>query len=316
VRDQFLHVIDLAPTLMDLAGDRHAGKFDGASFRLTLNNGNVPAPRNSQHWEMFGRRAIYCDGWKAVTEHEKGDDYGADTWRLYDTGTDFSECHDIAAQHPEKLREMQDIWWQEAESNDVLPLDDRSLVDIIVFRQPNGLMSEREITLHPGQGHVPQLSMITASERSMEVTAHFSSGWDGQEGVLISSGESLGGYTLYISDGQLWFEHVRMGHRAALSGPVAKGAKRCSLVLHVSDDMSATARLFCDRRQVSEGAIPKVSSHLSFWGLDVGRDSSVPVSARYDAPFIYPEPHLDRVVMRFFDEVEINKLAATLEAAE
>jgi hypothetical protein len=64
------------------------------------------------------------------------------------------------------------VWWQEAEANDVLPLDDRTLVDIIMFRQPNGLMSQREVTLHPGQGHVPQLSMITSTERSMEITAY------------------------------------------------------------------------------------------------------------------------------------------------
>ena len=98
VRHQFLHAVDVAPTLMDLTGERHGAAFDGASFRATLADQEAPAPRNVQHWEMFGRRAVFCDGWKAVSEHEKGDDYAADVWHLYDTHSDFSESTDVAAQ--------------------------------------------------------------------------------------------------------------------------------------------------------------------------------------------------------------------------
>ena len=121
-------------------------------FARHLAEPDAPAPRNVQHWEMLGRRAVFCDGWKAVSEHEKGDDYAADVWHLYDTHTDFSESTDVAAQNPDKLTQLQDIWWQEAEANSVMPLDDRTLVDILTFRQPNGLMGEREITFHPGAG--------------------------------------------------------------------------------------------------------------------------------------------------------------------
>lgn len=316
VRSQFLHVVDLAPTLMDLAGDRRAGAFDGASFRLTINNAAAPAPRNTQHWEMFGRRAIFCNGWKAVSEHEKDGDYAADTWRLYDTTTDFSECHDLAARLPDKLNELQDIWWQEAESNDVMPLDDRTLVDIIVFRQPNGIMGERELTFYGGQGHVPQVSMVTSSERSMEITAHFAGGWDGEEGVLLSAGENLGGYTLYVKGGKLVYEHVRYGVRHLVEGAMKKGANRCSLVMHVDGNRSATAKLFVDRHEIGECHVPHISSHLSFWGLDVGRDAGKPVSQAYDAPFAFPDARLDRIVLRFFEEVEANSVAAALEAVE
>ena len=316
IRDQFLHVIDLAPTLMDLAGERRAGKFDGASFRLTLNDDGAPPPRNTQYWEMFGRRAIYCDGWKAVSEHEKGNDYGADGWRLYDTRSDFSECHDLAARHPEKLKELQDIWWQEAEANAVMPLDDRTLVDILVFRQPNGLMDQRDVTLFSGQGHIPQISMITSSERSMEITAHFAEGWKGEEGVLVSAGDGIGGYTLYVQDGRLVFEHVRFGERHTSAGRLPKGTERASLVIKVAHDRSARAMLFADGSAIGDGQIPQVSPHLSFWGLDVGRDAGPPVSDSYQAPFAFPDHALDRLVMRFFEDVEVEKLAATAEAAE
>ena len=316
VRHQFLHVVDLAPTLMDIAGDRRAGKFDGASFRLTLNDPEAPAPRNTQHWEMFGRRAIYCDGWKAVSEHEKGEDYAADAWRLYDTRNDFSECHDLAAQRPEKLKELQDIWWQEAEANDVMPLDDRTLVDIIVFRQPNGLMGEPEVTLYPGQGHIPQLSMITSSERSMEVTAYFNRGWNGEEGVLLSAGDRAGGYTLYVLAGRLVFEHVRLGERHVIGCDMPKGAMMCSLAMAVAADKSARARLLADGREIGSGFIPHISHHLSFWGLDVARDGGLPVTDAYEAPFAFSDETLDRLVIRFFEPVEPEKIAATAEVSE
>ncbi len=316
VRDQFLHVIDVAPTLMDLSGHTHAGRFDGASMRATLNNRKAPAPRATQYWEMFGRRAIYCDGWKAVSEHEKGDDYAADRWHLYDTRSDFSECHDLAASEPEKLKELQDLWWAEAEANAVMPLDDRTLVDIIVFRQPNGLMSEREITLYAGQGHVPQPSMVTASERSMELTAHFVGGWGGEEGVLVSSGDDLGGYTFYIRGGQLVFEHVRLGQRLRVAGELPDRTARCSVTLHVSEAKSARVRLFADRQSIGMGDIPATSSHLSFWGLDVGRDVGRAVSADYEGPFAFPVDRLDRVVLQFFEDVTAETIAAMAEATE
>jgi len=316
VRDQFLHVIDLAPTLMDLAGHHHACQFDGASMGETLNNGDAPAPRSIQIWEMFGRRAIYCDGWKAISEHEKGDDYAADRWHLYDTQTDFSECYDLAATHPDKLKELQDLWWSQAEANAVMPLDDRTLVDIIVFRQPNGLMSAREIVLYPHQGHIPQLSMVTASERSMEITAHFAEPWDGEEGVLVSSGDDLGGYTFYTKGGRLVFEHVRLGKRHRIEGVLPKGVEHCSVTLHVSEAKSAQVRLFADRRSIGQGRVDITSSHLSFWGLDVGRDVGRSVSDAYSTPFAFPPECLDRIVLQFFEDVTAETVAAMAEATE
>ncbi|MEW9834243.1 arylsulfatase [Mesorhizobium marinum] len=318
VRGQFLHVIDLAPTLLELTGSGVTDEFDGKCFRDTFDDAGAQAPRNEQHWEMFGRRAVYADGWRAVSSHEKGDDYERDEWRLYDTRTDFSECTDVAFAHPEKLDELRGLWWREAERNDVMPLDDRTLVDVLDFRQPNGLMARREITLYSGQGHVPQISMITSSERSMEITAHFTGtvepGHPG--GVLVSSGDSHGGYTFYIKKGRLWFEHIKLGRRTEVSAPLRRAITRCSVVVHVGDHSAATAILFADCLRLSECRIPAVATHLSFWGLDVGRDAALPVSTRYQAPFAFPEAGLDRVVMRFFDDVSAQEIAAALEAAE
>lgn len=315
VRGQFLHAIDIAPTLLDIAGRRDAAHFDGASFRAALTDAAAPSPRNVQYWEMFGRRAIYYDGWKAITEHEKGDDYAADTWRLYDLGVDFSECHDVSASHPDRLAALQDIWWQEAEANDVLPLDDRTLVDIISFRQPNGIMARDTLTLYPGQGHVPQVSMITASERSMTVTAHLRPGGAGTKGVLLSSGDDLGGYTLYLQGGELCFEHVRRRKRTVLRAPIPPSATRCGLKLE-REGQGAAIRLTADGEEIAEGTIPRISLHLSFWGLDVGRDAGRAVSPAYAAPFAIADAALERVEIAFTDAAAPGDLARRIATAE
>ena len=316
VRHQFLHVVDVAPTLMDLTGERHGAAFDGASFRATLADPDAPAPRNVQHWEMLGRRAVFCDGWKAVSEHEKGDDYAADVWHLYDTHTDFSESTDVAAQNPDKLTQLQDIWWQEAEANSVMPLDDRTLVDILTFRQPNGLMGEREITFHPGQGHISHVSMITSSERSMEITAHFNGPLQGEEGVLVAAGDRIGGYTLYVKDGKLTYEYIRLRHRSQLSGTLPSETRTCRLVNRLDAERRIHAQLFAEGKLVAEAGVGDASRHLSFWGLDIGRDAAVPVSDDYEAPFAFPQEKLDRIEMRFFENPDPENIAHIAGLAE
>ncbi|WP_176084670.1 arylsulfatase [Martelella sp. HB161492] len=318
VRDQFLHVIDIAPTLLGLSGDTDDLDFDGRSFSPTFNDRESTATRDLQYWEMFGRRAIYADGWKAIASHEKGDDYEADRWSLYDTRSDFSEAHDLAGEEPERLAALQAAWEQEASRNDVWPLDDRTIVDILQFRQPNGLMSSEEITLFPGKGHVPQISMVTATERSMEMTAQFSReiGPDDKGGVLLSSGDRHGGYSFYLLDGALHFEHVRVDQRVRISARPDRPFRQCSAVLHVADDQSASVILFADRKRLGEGKIPLVSLHLSFWGLDTGRDAGIPVSDHYQAPFAFDDATLDRIVLRFFETHAPEEVAALLETTE
>ncbi|QBY01388.1 arylsulfatase [Rhodophyticola sp. CCM32] len=316
IRDQFLHAIDVAPTLLDIIGQRDAAPFDGASFRSALTDADTQAPRNTQYWEMFGRRAVYHDGWKAVSEHDKGDDYAADTWRLYDTRSDFSECHDLAAAHPDRLAALQDIWWQEAEANEVMPLDDRTLEDILVFRQPNGLMSQQSITFYSGQGHVPQISMVTATERSMDITAALVPRYGGAEGVLVSSGDDLGGYSLYIKEGALHFEHVWSRTRIIVSAALPEVFQTCGVRISVAGDKTAVATLVADGIELESGSIPRVSGHTSFWGLDVGRDAARQVSQAYTGPNAFPDEALDKVNITFRSPIDHAHLAATGVACE
>ncbi|MGO4836303.1 sulfatase/phosphatase domain-containing protein, partial [Rhizobiaceae sp. 2RAB30] len=234
VRGQFSHVIDLAPTIMSLAGLEHPLPCDGRSLESTFDDGEAPAPRATQYWENLGHRAIWHEGWRAVTEHRQGVDYEDDDWRLYDTETDFSEAHDRAAGEPELLREMVGRWWQEAEANNVLPLDDRSLVQLLRARPPIGLMSRDRLVFRPGQSHIPISSMITGSERSMRVVAAFRDRMADEEGVLVSSGDSRGGYVLYVKHGRLVFEHVQLGQRTICiaDAELPAGTGEAGFVLH------------------------------------------------------------------------------------
>jgi arylsulfatase len=133
VRSQFLDVIDITPTVLDITGVRAPSVFagvpqmpiHGASFRAVLGDARAPAPRDTQVFELRGERAIYHDGWRAVSVHAPGTSYDQDRWELYDDTHDYAEAHDLAAQYPDRLKALQDLWWREARTYGVLPLTAR-----------------------------------------------------------------------------------------------------------------------------------------------------------------------------------------------
>lgn len=130
LRRQFLDVIDITPTALDLAGIAEPQAFRGVcqipmhgkSIRATFNNPENPSPRDTQFFELWGSRAIYHQGWKAIGVHRPGTSFDEDRWELYHVAEDFSESTDLAAQHPERLETLKQLWWREAERNGALPL--------------------------------------------------------------------------------------------------------------------------------------------------------------------------------------------------
>src|SRR5699024_8424878 len=111
----------------------------------------APAGRRTQYWETLGHRAVWDNGWKAVTAHTPGVPYEEDQWRLYDTHADFSESRDLAEAEPDRLQQLQQPWWREAGRNDVFPLDDRPLQKLLMERPPTGLFAVHRIVLRPGR---------------------------------------------------------------------------------------------------------------------------------------------------------------------
>ncbi len=129
-RTQFLDMIDITPTVLDVLALEAPAVFDGVcqipmqgkSIRATFDDPNSPAPRDTQFFELWGSRSIYHDGWKALAFHTPGTSFDEDHWELYRLQTDFSETSDLASQYPEKLAEMKELWWSEAAKNGALPL--------------------------------------------------------------------------------------------------------------------------------------------------------------------------------------------------
>jgi arylsulfatase A-like enzyme len=317
IRRNFIHVIDVMPTLLEMAGIPNPA-VDGSSFVRSLNEPEAPPARDTQYWEMLGHRAIWHKDWKAVTEHVPGTPFEQDKWRLYNTVTDPSESTDLAASHPHKVDQLQQLWWSEAGDHQVLPLDDRPLVQLLDLRSPFALTARKQVVLHSGSGHVPFSSGITGSERSMRITARLKGLQPGDAGVLFSSGNSRGGYSLYLQDGSVHFEHTALGREAHAStvDPLPNGDVSIGVELQRSPDRSSHAVLLVNGQPVAKVHVPLTSAHLSFWGADIGRDVGRQVSANYEGEFPLRAGVIQNITVDFHDSPPIAEIAEALEHIE
>ena len=224
-RHQYVHAIDIMPTLLDVLGaeppQQIAGveqaPIDGASFAAVLRDGDAPAARITQYYEMLGSRALYHDGWKAVVFHPParmaydGSDAGRrsfddDIWELYHVAEDFSECHDCAGEHPDKLAELQDLWWREAERNQVLPLNNEP------GRFGDRRFRRGQYEYHAGVGSVPEVMAPNLRNRAFEIRAllHIPDAGD-CGGVIVGHGGHSGGYALYLAGRRLHYVNNLLG---------------------------------------------------------------------------------------------------------
>ncbi len=223
MRNQYVHAIDVAPTLLEAAGIDAPEEIDGvaqrpiegASFLATFDDEEAPPPRNRQYYEMLGCRAMYDDGWKAVVYHPlQADEPGLDTdaWELYDVTSDPSECVDLAETHPDKLRELVDLWWSEAEKYQVLPLDNRAFSEFVIDR-PRPPDRGRYV-YYPEAAMVPEPVAVNVKNRSHSIIADIEvpSGTVPPEGVLLVVGTVLGGWSFHLLDGRLCYVHNVSGH--------------------------------------------------------------------------------------------------------
>jgi hypothetical protein len=207
LRHQFCHVSDLAPTILELLGLGDAASSNGmtgTSFASSIADADASTGKTTQYFEMFGHRGIWHEGFKAVAYHWPGTSFDDDTWELYDLTTDFNENHDLAAVQPEQLGEMQEMWWAEARTNQVLPLDDR-FGERFAENATRHAGNRTNFTFWSGMGHVPSDVAPDLRSRSYGITAHVNtSGNVGDaDGVLIAHGDATCGYSLFVRDGYL-----------------------------------------------------------------------------------------------------------------
>ena len=300
VRRQYVHAVDIAPTLLDLAGitapttikgvEQRA--FDGVTFAAALTDAAAPSGRQTQYFEMFGCRAIYDRGWKAVTYHpiQMPEPMHDDAWELYDVEADPSECHDLAAAHPERLRELIALWWEEAARNQVLPLDNRPFSDLVLGR-PTGLPARSTYTYWPDRPLVPEHAAVNVRNRSHEMTAHVDVPDDGARGVLLSMGSLLGGWVLYVDAvGHLVYAHSWGGykeHRIRSSVPIPAGAHVLAFRFAKTGEHEGDGELLLDGEVVGSGRVAPFTPmrfSLTGGGLTCGYGDELPVTDDLDGP--------------------------------
>ena len=235
MRHQYCHAIDLLPTVLDACGvaapDTIAGHdqspIEGTSLVPVLGDGGHPEVRTTQYYEMLGCRALYQDGWKAVTYHpihvaEPGLD--DERWELYDVRVDPSECHDRSGTEPERLAAMVARWWEEAAAHHVLPVDNRPFSEFTLAR-PRSVPERDTTVLRPSRGMIPEASAPDTRNRSHRVSATFTAPDGGAEGVLVSQGSGLGGWVLFCEDGDaVWHLNVGDKRRTEVRGRADLGA--------------------------------------------------------------------------------------------
>jgi arylsulfatase len=262
------------------------------SFRHTFDDPGAPSRRTTQYYEMFGCRALYHRGWKAVTYRPMMDPrpHEEDRWELYDVEADPSECTDLAAARPEKLRELVDRWWTEAEKHQVLPLDDRPFSEL-VFERPPSVAPRTRYVYWPEAAAVPEAVAVNVRNRSHTVRAEVEVPAAGAEGVLVAQGSLLGGWTLYVKDGRLRYAHNFVGleeHRIRADVPLAPGARVLELRFTRTAEHRGDVALLVDGTVVARGEVPRFTTtrfSLTGAGLTCGRGNGLAVTDDYRGPF-------------------------------
>ena len=275
LRRQYVHAIDVVPTILDAIGADPPVRIhgvdqrplDGISFLPTFADADATERHTTQYYEMFACRAIYNDGWKLVTYHDiQSPEPGIDQvpWELYDLRADPSECHDVAVEHPDKVAELDALFWAEAERNQVLPLDNRPLSSMTVG-VPRSVPDRVEYTYWPGSSMVPEPVAVNLRNRPHRVRAAVVIPEDGASGVIVSQGSLLGGWVLYLTDdGRPRYVHNRSGREAqqiTSPDPLPPGEHDVTFAFGMREEQPTLAELFVNGAMVGSVEIPGFTWH-------------------------------------------------------
>jgi arylsulfatase A-like enzyme len=285
IRAQYQYVTDLHATLIDLAGvgrpaqrnGRPAQEIDGVSFRPVLSDASAPSTRFEQYSESRGNRGFYRDGWKLLTLHGPGTPYADQEWQLFDVRTDPTETTNVAAEYPDKVRELAAAWEAAAWANTVFPLPDA--VGGPGRRRPEEDELSQPLRLLPG---TPTLERFRASRlialRSFDVAIECEYA-PGDAGVLVAHGDQGGGYIVYVDAGHLHCAYNEYGALKELDcGVLAAGPRVIQLAARAQPDFRWDLTVAIDGLQV--GSLTGVAMLLGlapFEGIDVGIDRRSPV---------------------------------------
>ncbi len=330
LREQFHHIIDIAPTIYEAAdvqapasinGVKQA-PIDGTSMAYTWDDAKAKGRRVTQYFEMFGNRGIYHDGWFAGTTpllfawepEPKGLTPSSFTWELYNIDEDFTQSKNLAQEKPEKLKELEELWWAEAGRNNVLPMNfsPQATVDAI-FERPSLTRGRKQFEYRQGTVRIPEGTAPALKNRSYAITALVDVPESGAEGVIVTQGGRFAGWGLVVLDGKLVWAYKRTQQKKdgiSITGPDKLTPGKHTITLDFTYAGKAgevgkggTYVLAVDGKKAAEGTIESTVPFLYSIDetLDVGEDRGTPIL----------EDYADRMPFKFTGKIE--KVAVDLK---
>ncbi len=322
IRDQFAHIIDMVPTVLDVLGIEAPATLrgvtqsplHGVSFAHTFDDAAAASRHRTQYYEMLGHRAIDHDGWRAVcpwpgptfeeAERPFGtpitmadlDDLDAHHWELYHVDEDIAETKNLAQEHRSKLIEMIALWYVEAGKYNVMPIDG-SVLQRIMTERPQITQDRTSYTFRSGTQSVPAAVAPRVLNRPHSVTADVEIPSGGAQGVLLCQGTNAGGWSLYVKDGHLHYVHnyVQRALQHVVSSeslPEGRHALRFEFEPTGAPDIAhgkgapGRAQLYIDGRLVGQSDMP-VTTPITFnpGGMACGANPGSAITPDYQAPF-------------------------------
>jgi arylsulfatase A-like enzyme len=312
LRTQFLHTIDIVPTVYELCGITAPRELngvqqkpiEGVSFAATLDDANAEGPRKTQYFELACNRGLYHEGWMASSpsfvpwDPNRGEwDPDKAPWELYKIDEDFSQANDLAQQYPEKLRQLQDTWWVEASKYNVLPLDWRGVIrmNAEAMGRPSLIRGRTTMTYYPGTIGPPDAASPPMCNKSWTITADIELANGNESGMIVTHGGLEGGYGLYLKDGVATFVYNFLSidrPTFTANGPLPKG--KTKLVVDFAYDGGGMGKggkitMSANGKTIAEGRLERTIP-ITFSlgeGLDVGMDVGSPIDFTYTLPFAF-----------------------------
>jgi arylsulfatase len=305
IRQQFHHVIDIVPTILEAAGlpepymvNGVAQKpVEGVSMAYSFDDPDAEDRHVTQYFEMFGNRGIYHEGWTAVTHHSTPwlarelPSFDEDEWELYDTTKDWSQARDLSKEMPEKLRELQELFLIEASKYNVFPLDDRRYerFNPAIAGRPDLPAGRTTMTFYPGMTNLMEMTVLNIKNRSYTVTAEVEVSEGNANGVILAQGGRFAGWSLYVKDGIVkyaynWFDTSY--YYVEATEKLSAGTS--NIRYHFDFDggqpgAGGTGTLYINGKKVGEGRIDKTVPFIfsADETMDVGGDLALPVTDDY-----------------------------------
>lgn len=304
VRHQYHHSTDIVPTILDVIGLEMPKVYrgveqyplSGVSMRYTFDDPNLQTRKRRQYYAMLGTRGIWENGWKAAALHAPLSGVGKfdkDKWELYHVDEDRSESKNLAAEYPEKLKELIAAWFEEAEKNFVLPLDDRSALELLTIQHPLEEPPRNRYIYYPGTTPIPETAAVNVRGRSYKIIADIDI-TNEASGVIFAHGSRFGGHSLFIKEGRLYYIYNFLGikpEQKFVSAPITSGKHTVGMAFAREKagqygESLGTTKLYVDDKVVAEGPMRTQTGHFTLCGdgLCIGFDSADRVSEEYESP--------------------------------